>query len=105
MSEYMGPTGGYLRGRVGHARCEFRGEPDRHAASVAGARGQAARRGGFGEQNIVEKLARAFRPGEGKRVRSCFAARNFKCRETSGAQIHVEYANKWRVAPLDTAAF
>ena len=77
----------------------------RGSAGKARARGQAPRRGGFREQNIVEKLARAFPPGEGKRVRSCFVARNFKCRETSGAQIHVEYANKWRVAPLDTAAF
>src|ERR1700682_6644832 len=60
------------------------------------ARYVAAWRGGFREQNIVEKLARAFRPGEGKRVRSCFAARNFKCGETSGAQIHVEYAGATR---------
>ena len=72
-----------------------RESPGARPSGTAGGRGQ----------NIVEKLARAFRPGEGKRVRSCFAARNFKGRETSGAQIHVEYANKWRVAPLDTAAF
>jgi hypothetical protein len=56
----------------------------RCSAGKARARGQAPRRGGFREQNIVEKLARAFRPGEGKRVRSCVVARNFKCRETSG---------------------
>ena len=56
----------------------------RGSAGKARARGQAPRRGGFREQNIVEKLARAFRPGEGKRVRSCVVARNFKCRETSG---------------------
>src|ERR1700720_561000 len=97
--------GRYLRGTADRSRCEFRGAARPPRGSEAAGRGQAARRGGFGEQNIVEKLARAVRPGEGKRVRSCFAARNFKCRETSGAQIHVEYANKWRVAPLDTAAF
>ena len=64
-------------------------------------RGQAPRRGGFREQNIVEKLARAFRPGEGKRVRSCFVARNFKGRQTSGAQIHVEYAGATRANNIE----
>jgi hypothetical protein len=49
----------------------------RCSAGKARARGQAPRRRRFREQNIVEKLARAFRPGEGKRVRSCVVARNF----------------------------
>src|SRR5262249_48945680 len=61
-------------------------------ARKVAARSQAARRAGFGKQNIVEKLAGAFRPGEGKRVRSRLAARNFKCRETSSTQVRVENA-------------
>src|ERR1700730_179574 len=96
MPKDMGPAAGYLRGRARHARCEFRGGARSPRCSEVVGRGQAARRGGFGEQNIVEKLACAFRPGKGKRVRSCLAARNFKCRETSDAQIHVEHAGATR---------
>ena len=41
------------------------------SAEKAGTCGKSVRRGRFREQNIVEKLARTFRPGEIQRMRSC----------------------------------